>query len=144
MAAQNIIESETKNGCIAATVAILGDKWTPLLINALSEGTLRFCRLQDAVGGVNPRTLSSRLSMLETQGIVNKIVFPEIPPHTEYSLTDKGLGLLPILKCMADWSAKFPAEGECKSVVPENESEKPGVSPRLSKLVLSETAAFGI
>jgi DNA-binding HxlR family transcriptional regulator len=84
--------------CVAAAVTILGDKWTPHLIRALSAAPLGFCALQDAAGGVNPRTLSARLDRLEAEGIVAKTDC--------YTLTPKGRDLLPILQSMADWGAK--------------------------------------
>lgn len=96
-----------KSGCVVFATKILGDKWTPRLLFALSSEKLRFCQLQDSVGGINPRTLSKRLSDLETSGILTKVIFSEIPPHTEYSLTKKGKDLLPILKSMAAWGEKY-------------------------------------
>jgi DNA-binding HxlR family transcriptional regulator len=93
--------------CVGAAVAILGDKWTPHLIRALSEGPLGFCALQGAAGGINPRTLSARLDTLEVHGIVAK--------SDTYSLTSKGRDLLPILQSMADWGAKHPP-GESRLV----------------------------
>jgi DNA-binding HxlR family transcriptional regulator len=98
----------TDPGCVAAAVAILGDKWTPMLIRALDQQPLRFGQLQYEAGGVNPRTLSARLVRLEHCGILSKTVFDETPPHTEYSLTAKGRDLLPILQSMADWGEKHP------------------------------------
>lgn len=97
-------------GCIEAAAKILGDKWTPLLVRCLASGPTRFCKLQDEAGGVNPRTLSARLARLESEGIVLKKVYPEVPARVEYSLTNKGHDLLPILYQMADWSAKYQPE----------------------------------
>lgn len=96
-----------KSGCVVFATKILGDQWTPRLLFALSTEKLRFCQLQDSVGGVNPRTLSKRLSDLEISGILTKVIFSEVPPHTEYSLTKKGKDLLPILKSMAAWGEKY-------------------------------------
>ncbi len=94
----------TSPACIHSAVVILGDKWTPLLIHALAGGPLRFCQLQHAVGGVNPRTLSSRLAFLEGVGILAKATLSTIPPHTQYALTPKGSALLPIIRAMAQWA----------------------------------------
>ncbi|PLS81754.1 transcriptional regulator [Candidatus Saccharibacteria bacterium] len=94
-------------GCVAAAVAVLGDKWTPHLIRSLSLSTMRFCQLQDAVGGINPRTLSARLASLEEQDIVTKVIYPEVPPRTEYTLTQKGRDLMPILTSMAAWGETY-------------------------------------
>lgn len=92
--------------CIAATTKILGDKWTPMLLFALADESRRFCELQEDAGGVNPRTLSARLDNLEAHGIVERKVFPEVPPRVEYGLTAKGRDLLPVIESMIDWAAK--------------------------------------
>lgn len=92
--------------CIAATTKILGDKWTPMLLFALADCSRRFCELQEDAGGVNPRTLSARLDNLEAAGIVERTVFPEVPPRVEYGLTDKGRDLLPVIKSMIAWADK--------------------------------------
>ena len=97
--------------CIQSAVTILGDKWTPLLIRALAEGPLRFCHVQHEVGGVNPRTLSSRLAFLESEGILTKATLSAIPPHTEYCLTAKGRDLLPIIQAMGEWTARHGSHG---------------------------------
>ncbi|HUS26310.1 MAG TPA: helix-turn-helix domain-containing protein [Nevskiaceae bacterium] len=99
-------ENTTYSCCVGIAVAILGDKWTPHIIRALNEQPMRFCQLQDAVGGINPRTLSARLSNLEEQQIITKKTLPEVPPHTEYALTTKGQDLVPILHSMAVWGEK--------------------------------------
>lgn len=95
-------------GCVSNTVAILGDKWTPLIIRCLADGSNRFCKLQTEAGGINPRTLSARLSHLEGSGIIQKTpssedgaVFPS------YMLTQKGRDLLPVISAMADWGDKY-------------------------------------
>ncbi len=92
---------------IAAATAILGDKWTPLIIQALSEDPSRFCHLQDEVGGVNPRTLSARLAKLESVGIITKQPCPKAPARDQYNLTKKGYDLIPIIRSMAIWGDKY-------------------------------------
>ncbi len=97
-----------KVGCIDAATEILGDKWTPqLLRHFLSQDTVRFCQLQDMVGGINPRTLSARLAHLETEGIISKNKTDS--SRCEYSLTEKGRDLLPVLRTMDTWSQKYTA-----------------------------------
>lgn len=93
-------------GCVAAATAILGDKWTPLLLRCfMNEPTLRFCRLQDQTNGINPRTLSARLVSLEQDGIIIK-TNKDSTNRCEYSLTQKGRDLLPILRDMQRWGEK--------------------------------------
>ncbi len=99
--------SSTDKPCVVLATKVLGDKWTPRLLLALSTGTLRFCALQEEAGGVNPRTLSQRLISLEGMGIVTKKTYAEVPPRAEYSLTRKGKDLVPILRSMAAWGDKY-------------------------------------
>ena len=94
-------------GCVKAATEILGDKWTPQLLRFfINNEVVRFCQLQDLVGGINPRTLSARLVSLEEKGIIQKL-HSESSTRCEYILTDKGIDLLPILKDMESWSAKY-------------------------------------
>jgi len=101
--------SSQKGKCVAYATEIVGSKWTPLLLYALSNGRNRFGQLQEAVGGVNPRTLSARLDSLEHDGIVTKTTFNEMPPRVEYTLTAKGQDLLPIIESMIVWGEKHGA-----------------------------------
>lgn len=93
--------------CVAHTTRILGDKWSPRIIHALSRGPKRFTQLQADAGGVNPRTLSLRLDDLEEAGIITRTLFAEVPPRTEYALTPKGRDLLPILEQMVQWGERY-------------------------------------
>src|SRR4051794_2088575 len=101
-------EIETTPGCVAVALAILGNKWTALIVKELSEGCARFSALEHALPGISPRTLSQRLDMMEHCGLITKKSFAEVPPRVEYTLTKKGRDLLPVLKSMADWGAKYP------------------------------------
>ncbi|MGE7623250.1 winged helix-turn-helix transcriptional regulator [Viridibacillus sp. NPDC096237] len=76
---------------IAKTLDVIGTKWTFLIIrDLLIEGTMRFSDLLKSMNGISPKTLSLRLKTLEDHGLLNKKVFPEVPPRVEYKLTDKG------------------------------------------------------
>lgn len=97
---------ESKVGCIASAMQIIGSKWTALILRDLFSGPKRFCELEKSVGNINPRTLSQRLDDLEAHGIISRESFAEVPPRTEYSLTQKGHDLLPILRQMAAWGKK--------------------------------------
>lgn len=94
-------------GCVRAATAILGDKWTPLLLRYfINQDEVRFCQLQDSVGGINPRTLSARLIHLEETNIIKKVIH-DTTGHCTYQLTKKGSDLLPILQDMHAWSVKY-------------------------------------
>lgn len=95
-------------GCVGSATAILGNKWTPLLLRAfLNQETVRFCQMQELVGGINPRTLCSRLEQLESEGIIRKTQTDE-GSRSVYQLTKKGSDLLPVLQTMQEWSSKYP------------------------------------
>jgi len=97
----------TQVGCVKAATEILGDKWTPQLLRFfINNEVVRFCQLQDMVGGINPRTLSARLVDLEEHDIIHKLQH-ENNSRCEYVLTNKGKDLLPILKGMESWSLKY-------------------------------------
>lgn len=98
---------EPKVGCIASAMQIIGNKWTALILRDLFTGPKRFCELEKSVGNINPRTLSQRLDDLEEYGIITKQSFAEVPPRIEYTLTQKGEELLPVLKQMAAWGNKY-------------------------------------
>lgn len=98
---------ESKIGCIASTMEIIGNKWTALILRDLVGGTKRFGELEKSVGTINPRTLSQRLDDLEAHGIITRQSFAEVPPRCEYTLTQKGQDLVPVLQQMATWGSKY-------------------------------------
>ena len=100
---------ESQVGCIASAMQIIGNKWTALILRDLFAGPKRFTELEKSVGSINPRTLSQRLDDLEEYGIITKQSFAEVPPRCEYTLTEKGEDLLPILEQMATWGTKYHA-----------------------------------
>lgn len=96
-------------GCVDSATAILGNKWTPQLLRYfINEESVRFCQIQDLVGGINPRTLCARLEQLEAEGVIVKQQSDD-GGRSIYQLTDKGRELMPILQSMQDWSTKYPA-----------------------------------
>jgi DNA-binding HxlR family transcriptional regulator len=101
-----MVNIEKSPGCIQATLDIMGDKWTPLIIRDLSSGKARFGDLETSLVGISPRTLSQRLCKLEDEKIVDKCLYCEHPPRYTYELTQKGKELLEILVKMSDWGAR--------------------------------------
>ena len=94
---------ESTTCAVAACAEIIGAKWTALLVHDLSEGPRRFSELERSCSGISPRTLAERLRALEQEGIVARESFHESPPRVEYSLTDKGRSLLPIIDAMREF-----------------------------------------
>ncbi len=90
---------------IEKTLRVIGGKWTILILRDLLNGTKRFGELQRSLHGISPKTLSERLRQLEAQGIIRRVIYPEIPPRVEYSLTEKGESLQAILDDMRTWGS---------------------------------------
>ncbi|MFC3883615.1 winged helix-turn-helix transcriptional regulator [Bacillus songklensis] len=82
---------------------LIGKRWTGLIIYQLLSGQQRFCTIQSALP-ISGRLLSERLKELEDEGIVNRHVYPEVPVRVEYSLTDKGIALEPVIREIEKWS----------------------------------------
>ena len=97
---------EPRCDSINQALHIIGDKWSGLIIYQLSPGAKRFSELEQTLR-IGPRTLSQRLDNLEAQNIISKHAFAEAPPRVEYTLTERGRDLLPILDCMATWGEKY-------------------------------------
>ena len=101
MAARTMNQVHESGTCaVAACAAIIGAKWTALLVHDLSEGPRRFSELEHSCSGISPRTLAERLRALEQEGILERRSYPESPPRVEYELTAKGDALLPIIEAM--------------------------------------------
>ena len=94
---------------VAATVKIIGRKWTLLILRELLTGTRRFNELQRSLPGISPRTLSQRLQQMEADGIITRTAFAEVPPHVEYDLTTKGHTLSRIIRDMRSWGEMYQA-----------------------------------
>jgi DNA-binding HxlR family transcriptional regulator len=82
----------------------LAEKWTGLVVLALSDGTLRFGELRDRIGGVAPKVLTQTLRNLERDGLVTRTVHAEVPPRVEYTLTDLGASLQAPLAAVQEWA----------------------------------------
>ncbi len=85
---------------------VIGRKGTFVILETLLKGATRFTALEKALK-VSPRTLSERLKELEEQGVVSRQAFPEVPPRVEYSLTEKGEALKPLLDSVREWTESF-------------------------------------
>jgi len=83
---------------------LIADKWTTLVIYLLSRGTRRYGELQREVGGISQKMLTQTLRKLEEDGLVLRVIYPEVPPRTEYSLTELGLTLREPLGALCQWA----------------------------------------
>lgn len=86
---------------VARASEIIGGKWTTLIVRDLLSGTKRYSQLQRSLEGISPRMLAARLAMLEERGLIAKKIYPTVPPKTEYSLTQQGRAMEPVIAAMA-------------------------------------------
>lgn len=94
---------------VETTLALIGDKWKVLILRELLGGTKRFKELQRSVGNVSQKVLTQQLRSMETDGLVHREVFAEVPPRVEYSLTPLGKSLAPVIDAMRAWGEDFKA-----------------------------------
>ena len=92
------------NCAVDATMSVIEGRWkTVILCKLYNNGPMRFNQLMKSIDGVSPRILTKQLKELESDGIIQRVSYQEIPPRVEYSVTEKGESLAPILKAMAEW-----------------------------------------
>ena len=94
---------------VETTLTIIGNKWKVLILRDLMGQTRRFGELRKSIGHISQKVLTSNLRDMESQGLVNRKVYAEVPPRVEYSLTDLGTSLSPILDAMALWGNGYKA-----------------------------------
>ena len=95
---------------VETTLTLIGDKWKVLLLRDLMPGTKRFGELKKSVGNVSQKVLTAQLRTMEESGLVNRKVYAEVPPRVEYSLTELGKSLKPILDSMRAWGEAYKAK----------------------------------
>lgn len=97
----------TNNCPVAITLELIGGKYKALILWHLSESKLRFSELRKVVAGATPKMLTQQLRELEADALIHREVFPIIPPKVEYSLTELGKSLIPVLMAMRDWGSGY-------------------------------------
>ncbi|WP_137653113.1 winged helix-turn-helix transcriptional regulator [Bifidobacterium moukalabense] len=97
---------------VETTLLMISDKWKVLILRDLLDGTKRFSELRRSVGNVSQKVLTANLRQMERDGLVHREVYPEVPPRVEYSLTETGLSLKPVIKAMKDWGIHYKAACE--------------------------------
>lgn len=94
---------------VETTLTLIGDKWKVLILRDLLPGTKRFGELKKSIGSVFQKVLTAQLRDMEENGLVNRKVYSEVPPKLEYSLTELGQSLKPILDAMWNWGEDYKA-----------------------------------
>ncbi len=95
---------------VETTLTLISDKWKVLILRDLMPGTKRFGELKKSIGHVSQKVLTAQLRQMEASGLVTRTVFPEVPPHVEYTLTELGYSLKPILDAMWEWGEHYKAQ----------------------------------
>ncbi len=108
---------ETLPACpVETTLVLISDKWKVLILRDLNEGTKRFGELKKSVTGISQKVLTSNLRQMEESGLVSRKVYAEVPPKVEYSLTEVGVSLRPVLNAMAAWGLEYKSKLSSKEV----------------------------
>ena len=92
---------------VATTVALIGSKWKLLIIRNLLQRPWRFNELKRELEGISQKVLTDSLRSMESDGLITRTVFPEVPPRVEYALSELGQSLKPILDSMVDWGNAY-------------------------------------
>ena len=106
-----MIDVDTLPACpVETTLTLISDKWKILIVRDLLTGTKRFSELRRSIGHISQKALTSNLRQMEADGLVHRKVYPEVPPRVEYTLTDRGRSLEPVIDAMRVWGEAHMAE----------------------------------
>ena len=95
---------------VETTLTLIGDKWKVLILRDLMPGTKRFGELKKSIGAVSQKMLTAQLRAMEESGLVHREVYAEVPPRVEYSLTELGKSLKPILDSLWAWGEAYKSK----------------------------------
>ena len=97
---------------VETTLMLIGDKWKVLILRDLMSGTKRFGELKRSIGSVSQKVLTAQLRDMEEKGLLSRKVYAEVPPRVEYTLTETGYSLKPILDAMQAWGKAYQESRE--------------------------------
>ena len=92
---------------VETTLTLIGDKWKVLILRDLLTGTKRFGELKKSLGNISQKVLTANLRAMEENGLLIRTVYAQVPPKVEYTLTDTGYSLKPVLDAMVQWGIKY-------------------------------------
>ena len=106
-----MVDVNTLPACpVETTLTLISDKWKVLIIRDLLGGTRRFSELRRSIGRISQKVLTSNLRQMEDDGLIHRQVYAEVPPRVEYSLTDTGQSLKPVIDAMWNWGEGYKAK----------------------------------
>lgn len=114
---------------LGKAMSALGSKWKPIIVLVIKDRKLRFGELAVRINVISRKVLTDQLKEMQTDGLIIREEFKELPPRVEYSLTEKGLALLPILYQLEEWETKYHVydpekEKDCKALLEEKKIKK--------------------
>ena len=92
---------------VEVSLTMIGDKWKVLILRELMSGTKRFGEIMSAINSVSQKVLTQKLREMESDGLLNRVAYAEIPPRVEYTLTALGLSLQPVLDSLKEWGEQY-------------------------------------
>lgn len=99
---------------VETTLTLISDKWKVLILRDLLPGTKRFGELKNSIGHVSQKVLTAQLRQMEESGLVKRTVYAEVPPRVEYTLTELGYSLKPVLDVLWNWGENYKSQKEQK------------------------------
>lgn len=109
---------------VETTLLLIGDKWKVLIVRDLLPGTKRFVELKKSIGNVSQKVLTEKLRSMEEDGLLTRKVYPVVPPRVEYTLTDLGMSLGPVLNALEAWGRAYKESASRKGA---EEDDTPSV-----------------
>ena len=107
------MDTKTLPACpVETTLMLISDRWKVLIVRDLMDGTKRFGELKKSIGQITQKVLTANLRSMESCGLVTRMVYAEVPPRVEYTLTETGYSLKPILDAMVDWGTNYKLKHE--------------------------------
>ena len=97
---------------VETTLTLISDRWKVLILRDLMQGTMRFGEIKKSIGQVTQKVLTANLRDMEEKGLLTRKVYAEVPPRVEYTLTDLGYSLKPILDAMQKWGEEYKEKNE--------------------------------
>ena len=107
---EKAVKNELPACPVETTLTLIGDKWKVLILRDLMPGTKRFGELKKSIGNVSQKVLTAQLRAMEENGFVHRQVYAEVPPRVEYTLTELGYSLKPVMDALWKWGENYQAQ----------------------------------
>jgi DNA-binding HxlR family transcriptional regulator len=123
------IKAKTYQCPLSLSIDLIGGKWKSIILWQLREKVLRFSQLKRRLPGITQKMLTQQLRELESDGLIARVVYPQVPPKVEYSLTEYGQTVLPVLRLMFKWGLKYSDNFDVEVDLSIYENKKDSIEP---------------